>query len=130
MSMVGTAGIVTMEDILEEIVGEIQDEFDTEESPIKEVKEFVYEAIGSYNITEFLEFLGFEDTDFDIGEADTLGGWLTQNTEDLPEVGQTATIGPLTLEVLEVDRHRIEKIKIIRDPTIKVETEEQTEEIT
>ena len=115
----GTAGLVTMEDILEEIVGDIQDEFDAEEAKILKIEEDVYDVAGFVNISEFVEFFELEDSFAKEveGEVDTIAGWMTQLLGHLPEVGQTVTNGPLTLEVTEVDRHRIERMRVTRHPT-------------
>ena len=123
----GTAGLVTMEDILEEIVGDIQDEFDSEEATILEVENGVYEVLGSITINEFIDF-------FDLGEkfaaeldsdVETVAGWIMQNLGDLPEVGQTMTHDPLTIEVTEISRHRIERLRVIK--MLTAETIPQTE---
>ncbi len=112
----GTAGLVTMEDILEEIVGDIQDEFDAEEAEILQVEEDVFDVAGYVNITEFMEYFDLDESfakDVE-GEVDTMAGWMTQLLGHLPEVGQTLTHGELTFEVTEVDRHRIERLRVIR----------------
>lgn len=112
----GTAGLVTMEDILEEIVGDIQDEFDAEEAAILQIEEDVYDVAGYVNITEFMDFFELNESfakDVE-GEVDTMAGWMTQLLGHLPEVGQTVTHGDLTFEVTEVDRHRIERLRVIR----------------
>ncbi len=112
----GTAGLVTMEDILEEIVGDIQDEFDAEEVAILQIEEDVFDVAGYVNITEFMDFFELNESfakDVE-GEVDTMAGWMTQLLGHLPEVGQTVTHGELTFEVTEVDRHRIERLRVIR----------------
>jgi putative hemolysin len=112
----GTAGLVTMEDILEEIVGDIQDEFDAEEAAILQIEEDVFDVAGYVNITEFMEYFDLNESfakDVE-GEVDTMAGWMTQLLGHLPEVGQTVTHGDLTFEVTEVDRHRIERLRVIR----------------
>jgi putative hemolysin len=112
----GTAGLVTMEDILEEIVGDIQDEYDAEEAEILQVEEDVFDVAGYVNITEFMEYFDLDESfakDVE-GEVDTMAGWMTQLLGHLPEVGQTLTHGELTFEVTEVDRHRIERLRVIR----------------
>lgn len=112
----GTAGIVTMEDILEEIVGDIQDEYDVEEAEITEIDRNAYEVAGSVNISDFIEYFGLDKTfEEEVeGEVDTIGGWMTQLLGDLPEVGQTLIHEPLTIEVKEVDRHRIVKLRVVK----------------
>lgn len=110
----GTAGIVTMEDILEEIVGDIQDEFDREEAKIRKLKTGVFEVVGSVNFSDFVEYFEIEqtlDTD-DEGDADTIGGWMTHQLGDLPEVGQSIILQNLSLEVATVGRHRIERLHV------------------
>lgn len=114
----GTAGLVTMEDILEEIVGDIQDEFDTEEASIVEVSENVYDVAGYVNISEFAEFFEIDEAiakDVE-GEVDTIAGWMTQILGHLPEIGQKVSYGSLTLEVTEVDRHRIDRLRVVQAP--------------
>ena len=112
----GTAGIVTMEDILEEFVGEIQDEFDKEEEEeIIPMGDGVFEVSGAIHIEEFLDF--FELTEESLGERheediDTLSGWITQLIGQLPKKGQTVRIGPLYLEVLSTSNRRIERVRV------------------
>ncbi len=118
----GTAGIVTMEDILEEFVGEIQDEFDKEEEEIIPMGDDVFEISGAIHIEEFLDF--FDLTEESLGERyeediDTLSGWITQLVGQLPKKGQTVRIGPLYLEVLSTSNRRIERVRVQRkDPEI------------
>lgn len=121
----GTAGIVTMEDILEEFVGEIQDEFDKEEEEeIIPMGDQVFEVSGTIHIEEFLDF--FELTEESLGERheediDTLSGWITQLIGQLPKKGQTVRIGPLYLEVLSTSNRRIEKVRVqYKDPAAAV----------
>ncbi|MFW7378861.1 MAG: hemolysin family protein [Oligoflexus sp.] len=111
----GTAGIVTMEDILEEIVGDIQDEYDVEEASILKIDDGVYDVAGSVNISEFVEYFDLDDSfEKEVeGEVDTIAGWMTQLLGHLPEVGQTLTHGPLTIEVTDVERHRIDRLRVI-----------------
>lgn len=113
----GTAGLVTMEDILEEIVGEIQDEYDVEEAEILELEDGVYDVAGSTNIDEFLEY--FEIDERDVAEEreddiDTIAGWITSLLGELPEVGKTVRIGPLNVEVSEVERNRVLRVRVSR----------------
>ena len=113
----GTAGIVTMEDILEEIVGDIQDEFDSEEAKILRVDKSTFDVAGSVTISEFSTFFNLEESfesEAAQNDVDTIAGWMTQHLGDLPEVGQTVTSEPLTIEVTGVERHRIEKLRVTK----------------
>jgi putative hemolysin len=112
----GTAGVVTMEDILEEIVGDIQDEFDAEEAKILEVDKDVYDVAGSVHVSEFLEFFDLDEQILDETEqdVDTIAGLVTQKIGAMPKVGQSTEIGSLNLEVAEISRHRIERLRVNR----------------
>jgi len=110
----GMAGIVTMEDILEEIVGDIQDEFDAEEAQITKVTENVFDVAGAVSVDDFKEFFKIEDTveEDDHEDVETVAGWMIQKIGELPRIGQSVEIGPLDIEVTEVARHRIQKIRV------------------
>jgi len=111
----GTAGVVTMEDILEEIVGEIQDEYDTEEAEILELEPGIHDVAGSCNIDEFLEYFDIDENtiaDKPDDGIDTLAGWIVALLGELPEIGKTLRIGPLNVEVTDVERQRIRRVRV------------------
>jgi putative hemolysin len=105
----GTAGMVTIEDILEEIVGEIQDEYDTEEPDYQALPNgagYVLEA--GMNIDDVNELTGVElPTD----QSDTLGGFIYDQLGEVPEVGATVRYAGVLFEVLAVSDRRILKVK-------------------
>ena len=113
----GTAGLVTIEDILEEIVGEIQDEYDVEEPSFQQVSENEWVVDGSVRIEEVNEEMGVDlSTDNDL---DTLGGFVFAQLEDLPQVGDTVQADHVLLEISAVEGLRIKKVKITRLPAIE-----------
>ena len=104
----GTAGLVTIEDLLEEIVGEIQDEYDREETPVERVNS--HEAIldARVSIDELRELFGFEIEDEDY---DTVGGFVYHHLGKVPEAGDEVRVDGLTLRVLSVLGRRIKKVR-------------------
>ncbi len=107
----GTAGLVTIEDMLEEIVGEIRDEYDVESEPIVDEGNGSYLFNGKVDIDEVAQRLnvqiareGFE----------TVGGFLMTHLGRVPTVGEQVDVGGLHVEVIEVDRRRVSKVRITR----------------
>jgi len=105
----GVSGLVTMEDLVEEIVGEIQDEYDMDKARIIEKAPFDYIVSGDAEVEEIEELF-----DLEFAEEDylTVGGLITHNLGRLPEKGEQLQIKGLSLEVLEVDQKRIKKLRI------------------
>lgn len=110
----GTYGIVTMEDLLESIVGSIEDEYDNEESLSTQVDEGVYILDGSMSVSEFEQFLGLRVPEsFD---CDTLGGFVTELLGDVPDDGaptRSAQFGGVTFTVIHTDGRKIDKIRAV-----------------
>lgn len=119
-----TAGLITLEDLLEEIVGEIRDEYDTdEEDSIVQLNEREFIVLGSTNLDDLCEEL---DLNFTSEDYDTIGGYLIGLLDHLPEKNEIIiTDDDILLRVDQMDKNRIEKIYIKKPEIKKTESEEE-----
>lgn len=110
----GTSGIVTLEDVLEEIVGEITDEFDEEEKFYTKISENKYLFDGKTLLNDFYKILGLEDDVFDEvkGEADTLAGLILELKGEIPAKNDTITYKNYVFSIEAADNRRIKQIKV------------------
>lgn len=106
----GTEGIVTLEDIIEELVGEIWDEHDEVQIDIEKISENEYAVDGGSSIDKLFEY--FEKAAEDNYDITTVNGWVMQNTDKVPEIGDSFDFENMHVEVLSVDGRRADKIKI------------------
>lgn len=114
----GTSGLLTLEDVIEEIFGDVQDEFDIEEeeeSVIQEVEPNKYIANAIMRLDEFAEFFGIDEKEIDDEDIDTIGGLVVKLLGRLAEVDDTAKFGDFTFVVKEIDGARITKLEIIKE---------------
>jgi magnesium and cobalt exporter, CNNM family len=107
----GTAGLVTIEDLLEEIVGEIRDEYDVEAEPIVDDGNGRYVVTGKASIDELAQRLGVE---IEREGFETVGGYLLARVGRVPAVGERLEIDGLNVQVLEVERRRINRVRIAK----------------
>ncbi len=110
----GTQGLVTLEDVLEEIVGEINDEYDDDEATYKRLAQDIYEFEGKTQLNDFYRITGLDDDEFaEVGEdAETIAGLLLNIKQDFPEENELIEYGRCRFRVMAVERHRIEKVKV------------------
>ena len=111
----GVAGLVTIEDVLEQIVGEIEDEYDSDES----VDNIVREQSGVFRVkaqTEIADFNRVFGTEFSDAEFDTVGGLVLHRFGRLPKRGEAATLGGLRFQVLRADSRRLYSLQVQRVP--------------
>ena len=111
----GTSGIVTLEDVLEEIVGEINDEYDDEEKNYVRVNANTYIFEGKTLLADLYKILDIDDETFaDVeGDADTIAGLLLEIKGDFPQLHERIDYAYFTFEIMEVEEHRISKVKIV-----------------
>lgn len=109
----GTSGIVTMEDILEEIIGEIKDEFDEEEASFRKIDDNNYIFEGKTALTDVCRIMGLPLDTFDDmkGESDSLAGLVLEIAGDIPAPNRVVHCGDFDFTVIEVEKNRVNKIK-------------------
>ena len=109
----GTSGLITLEDILEEIVGEINDEYDEEEMQYTKLAYNTYVFEGKTPLTDFARLLNIDDEFFDeIEDSDTLAGLLLELKGDFPSIHEVLKFKNLTFEVLKKEQRRISRVKV------------------
>jgi CBS domain containing-hemolysin-like protein len=120
-----TQGLVTQEDILEEIVGEIRDEFDSEELlEIRRLADGTYEALARVSVLDFNRKSGWE---VPAERGDTLGGLIFNTLERAPRKGELVEIPGFSLRCLDVSGTRITRVQVIEQPDRLVDSDESEE---
>jgi magnesium and cobalt transporter len=108
----GVSGLVTIEDILELIVGEIEDEFDIEEDGTEDIRPLNKHTYSVKALTPLDEFNQFFETDFSEDEADTIGGTVLKAFGHMPETNQEIEINGIVFKVTQSDKRRLQQLKV------------------
>jgi putative hemolysin len=116
----GLAGIVTLEDLIEELVGEISDEFDPGYEPLHEIQPDVFDVDGRLSLLDLLDRLDLPRGALGDAEAESVGGLVTDHLERIPVTGDVVTAGPLIMEVKSMDGYRVALVRVThhREPEI------------
>lgn len=117
----GTAGLITLEDMLEELVGDIWDEHDETVVYLRRLRDGVYECMADMNVDEFADEMGIAEPEID---SNSMGGWFVELYGDIPEKGASVTYGELTFTVLHVEKRRVRKLLV---ETRQADPDETTE---
>jgi gliding motility-associated protein GldE len=108
----GTSGLVTMEDVIEEIMGEIQDELDELEQIYTRIDDSNYSFEGKTLVNDFCKIMGLEDSTFDDIGAETLAGIILETYGEIPKKGETFDIKDFVFTIQEADSRRVKRIKV------------------
>ncbi|MCE2816975.1 MAG: gliding motility-associated protein GldE [Cryomorphaceae bacterium] len=111
----GVSGVVTLEDVMEEIVGEINDEFDTEKQTYTQLDEWTYVFEARTPLHDVLRTMNIAPESLERGDADTLAGLILEQLGRMPLKGEERALGPLTWTVEACDRRRIVRVKVRRN---------------
>ena len=113
----GTSGLISLEDVLEEIIGDVQDEFDEdEEADIKEIKENTYIANAMLRIDELVEFFDLEESLFEEDDVETIAGLVVKLLGRIANVGDTVSFNGITFTVVEIEGARITRLELYKEP--------------
>lgn len=107
----GTLGIVTMEDVLEQIVGEIWDETDTVEAEVIKKNDTEYELDGDMPVNEFVELMEIPEDEFK-AESETVGGWTIEMLDRFPQKGDSFEYRNISIKVVEVEERRVDTVLV------------------
>ena len=119
----GTEGIVTMEDVLEQLVGDIWDESDEIDEEFKEIKPHTFEVDGDMRLVDFLDEFEKDEEDVDDDNA-TVGGWAVEMLGGYPKLRESFVFEDLTVTILKKQNLRVQKLLVVQDPDWKDEEEE------
>lgn len=120
----GTSGLITLEDVLEEIFGDVQDEFDIdEEKDIKEIRPQVFEVTGTMRLDELAKFFDIPEEDMEVEDVDTVAGLVVKELERIAKVGDRVNYKDFTFTVSEIDGARIIKILLVKNKETKENSE-------
>lgn len=121
----GLAGIVTLEDMIEELVGEISDEFDPGYEPLRQLGPDLFDIDGRLSMLDLLDRLDLPRGALGEVEAESIGGLVTDALERIPVVGDTVEVGPLIFEVKAMDGYRVALARVERVPAPEVDEVDQ-----
>ena len=124
----GVSGLVTIEDILELIVGEIEDEYDAGEEELEQIRRISKSIYGIHGLTPIEEFNDYFDTHFSDEEVDTVGGLIMHAFGHLPKKGESVTLDGFDFKVVHADRRRLLQLQVRIPATHEAEEEQQSSE--
>ncbi|MGI6075343.1 MAG: hemolysin family protein [Pyramidobacter sp.] len=114
----GTAGIVTLEDLLEEIVGDIRDEYDDDSAPIVQLSDTSYRVKCAESLDDFENAVGYN---FNCDAVDSVGGYVLDRFNGFPQKGDEVAVGEWTIKVTDVGEHRVNEVVFTRTPRPKAD---------
>lgn len=122
----GTLGIVTMEDVLEELVGEIYDERDEIVTEFTETEKNTYEICGDIDVDDFFDQIDYHPSFISEDDYDTMNGWALSMMDHIPKVGESFEAGLMSVTILEMDEQKITKMRIVLHEEKKDDSEEDS----